>query len=61
MGGSRGDNSRTPLLESLLVLDSAIEAAVGAGRVGVFFIGAAGVFFMHLSVLLASRLNSSAQ
>ena len=56
MGGSRGDNSRTPLLESLLALDSIIEAVVGVGRAGA---GVVGVFFICLSVLLASRLNSS--
>ena len=50
-----------PLLESLLVLDSVTEAVVEAGRVGIFFISAVGVFFMRLSVLLVSRLNSSAQ
>ena len=43
------------------MLDSIIEAVVGAGRAGVFFIGVVGVFFIYLSILLASRLNSSAQ
>ena len=59
-GGSRGDDGGTPLLESSSASDSAIEAAVGAGRAGVFFAGAVGVFFIRLSVLLISRLNSSA-
>ena len=48
------------LVFTLLALDSAIEAAIGAGRAGIFFTGVVGVFFIHLSVLLASRLNSSA-
>ena len=48
-----------PLLKSLLVLDSIIEVVVGVGRVGVFFIGIVGIFFIYLSILLTSRLNSS--
>ena len=49
-----------PLLKSLLVLDSIIEVVVRVGRVGVFFIGIVGIFFIYLSILLISRLNSSA-
>ena len=48
-----------PLLESLLVLDSIIEVVVEVDRVGIFFIGIVGIFFIYLSILLISRLKSS--
>ena len=47
-----------PLLESLLVLDSIIEVVVEVSKVGIFFIGIVGAFFIRLSVLLISKLNS---